>query len=235
MRDPSIHRAYWEGARDSLPFLIVVIPFGMIFGVLASEAGWTLAQILGMSVLVVAGASQFTALQLIGEQAPLLIVIATSLAVNLRMAMYSASIAPHLGATPPLRRAAAAYFLTDQSYGVAISRYARHPVLATPAARLAYFFGCALPVCGPWYVATWAGAVAGAAIPEALALDFAVPVTFIALVAPGLRTLPNLAAALVSAAVALALYRLPYSLGLLVAAGAAMAAGALAEIWRDRR
>ena len=60
---------------------------------------------------------------------------------------------------------------------------------------MAYFFGCALPVCGPWYAATWAGAVAGAAIPEALALDFAVPVTFIALVAPGLRTLPNLAAA----------------------------------------
>lgn len=235
MRDPSIRRAFWEGGRDSLPFLIVVVPFGMIFGVLASEAGWTLAQTLGMSLLVVAGASQFTALQLIGEQAPLLIVIATSLAVNLRMAMYSASIAPHLGATPPLRRAAAAYFLTDQSYGLAIARYARRPALASPAARLAYFFGCAVPVCVPWYLATWAGAVAGAAIPEALALDFAVPVTFIALVAPGLRTLPNVAAAVVSVALALALHRLPYSLGLLVAAAAAMAAGALAETWQARR
>ena len=74
MPDRSIRRAFWQGARDSLPFLIVVVPFGMIFGVLASEAGWTLAQILGMSVLVIAGASQFTALQLLSEQAPLLIV-----------------------------------------------------------------------------------------------------------------------------------------------------------------
>ena len=56
MPDRSIRSAFWQGARDSLPFLIVVVPFGMIFGVLASEAGWTLAQTLGMSVLVIAGA-----------------------------------------------------------------------------------------------------------------------------------------------------------------------------------
>jgi predicted branched-subunit amino acid permease len=202
--------------------------------VLASEAGWTLPQILGMSVLVIAGASQFTALQLLSEQAPLLIVIATALAVNLRMAMYSASIAPYIGGGSGWQRALAAYVLTDQTYGVAISRYTRQPQL-TPGAHLAYFLGCALPVCGPWYVATWAGAVAGAAIPEALALDFAVPVTFIALVAPGLRTLPNLAAAVVSVVVALALNRLPYSLWLLVAAGAAMLTGALVELWQQRR
>jgi predicted branched-subunit amino acid permease len=226
-------RAFWQGARDSLPFLIVVVPFGMIFGVLASEAGWTLAQTLGMSVLVIAGASQFTALQLLAEQAPLAIAILTALAVNLRMAMYSASIAPYIGHAPASQRALAAYFLTDQTYGVAIARYTRHPPLG-PGGHMAYFLGCALPVCGPWYVATWAGAVAGAAIPEALALDFAVPVTFIALVAPGLRTLPNLAAATVSVAVALALSWLPYSLWLLVAAVAAMLTGAFVELRQER-
>jgi predicted branched-subunit amino acid permease len=234
MHDASIRRAFWQGARDSLPFLIVIVPFGMIFGVLAAEGGWTMAQTLGMSVLVIAGASQFTALQLLEEAAPLAIVIATSLAVNLRMAMYSASLAPYIGAAPPWRRALAAYFLTDQTYGVAIGRYTRQPPLG-PGGHIAYFLGCALPVCGPWYLATWAGAAAGAAIPEALALDFAVPVTFIALVAPGLRTLPNLAAAVVSVAVALALSWLPYSLGLLVAALAAMLTGALVERRQERR
>ena len=137
-------------------------------------------------------------------------------------------------AAPPWQRALAAYGLTDQTYGVAIARYSREPPLA-PGTHMAYFFGCALPVCGPWYVATWAGAVAGAAIPSALALDFAVPVTFIALVAPGLRSLPNLAAATVSVAVALALYRLPYNLWLLVAAVAAMLTGASVEAWQGRR
>jgi predicted branched-subunit amino acid permease len=234
MPDPSIRRAFWQGARDSLPFLIVIVPFGMIFGVLASEAGWTLAQTLGTSVLVIAGASQFTALQLLEEQAPLLIVIATALAVNLRLAMYSASIAPYIGGAPGWQRALAAYFLTDQSYGVAMGRYTRQPALG-PGGHMAYFLGCALPVCGPWYAATWAGAVAGAAIPEAFALDFAVPVTFLALVAPGLRTLPNLAAATVSVGVALALSWLPYNLWLLVAALAAMLTGALVELRLERR
>jgi predicted branched-subunit amino acid permease len=117
---------------------------------------------------------------------------------------------------------------------VAISRYNRQPPLG-PGGHMAYFLGCALPVCGPWYAATWAGFVAGAAIPEALALDFAVPVTFIALFAPGLRTLPNLAAAVVSVGVALALSWLPYSLWLLVAAVAAMLTGAAVEVWQERR
>jgi predicted branched-subunit amino acid permease len=234
MPDRSIRRAFWQGARDSLPFLIVVVPFGMIFGLLATEAGWTLAQTLGMSVFVIAGASQFTALQLLAEQAPLLIAILTALAVNLRMAMYSASLAPFIGAAPAWQRGLAAYFLTDQTYGLAIGRYTRQPPLG-PGGHMAYFLGCALPVCGPWYAATWAGAVAGAAIPEALALDFAVPVTFIALVAPGLRTLPNVTAAVVSVAVALALSGLPSSLGVLVAAIVAMLAGAFAEQRLERR
>ena len=234
MPDRSIRSAFWQGARDSLPFLIVVVPFGMIFGVLASEAGWTLAQTLGMSVLVIAGASQFTALQLLADQAPLLVVIATSLAVNLRLGMYSASLAPYLGTAPAGWRALAAYVLTDQSYGVAIQRFSRQPPLG-PGEHLSYFIGCALPICFPWYVATWAGAVAGAAVPAALALDFAVPVTFIALVAPALRSLPHLVAASVSVIVTLALAGLPYSLGLLVAALVAMAAGALVERRQERR
>ena len=118
MPDRSIRRAFWQGARDSLPFLIVVVPFGMIFGVLASEAGWTLAQILGMSVLVIAGASQFTALQLLQRAGAAADRVATALAVNLRMAMYSASIAPYIGSASVWQRALAAYFLTDQTYGV---------------------------------------------------------------------------------------------------------------------
>ena len=100
---------------------------------------------------------------------------------------------------------------------------------------MAHFFGVALPVCIPWYLSTWAGAVAGAAIPPALTLDFAVPVTFLALVGPALRSLPHVAAALVSVVVSLVLAWLPYNLWLLVAAALAMATGALVEAWQERR
>jgi 4-azaleucine resistance transporter AzlC len=231
---PGLGRAFWHGCRDSLPFLLVIIPFGMLFGVLAAEAGWRLSETIAMSVMVIAGASQFTALQLLSEQAPLAIVIATALAVNLRMAMYSASLAPHIGAAPLWQRALAAYLLTDQCYGVAINRYTLQPRMGGPE-KVAYFFGVALPVCGPWYAATWAGAVAGAAIPPGLALDFAVPITFIALVGPALRSLPHLAAALVSVIVSLALAWIPYNLWLLIAGLLAMATGALVESWQERR
>lgn len=223
--------AFWQGARDGLPFLIVIIPFGLLFGVVASEAGWDLAAILAMGGLVIAGASQFTALQLMQDSAPTLLVIGTALAVNLRLALYSASLAPYLGQLPLWKRALAAYLVTDQTFGVAINRFATVPAMS-PGTRLAYFFGTAVPVCGPWLFATWAGAVAGSAIPESLALDFAVPITFIALVAPALRDLAHVGAATVAVVASLALAGLPYASGVLVASLLGMLAGAMIEGWR---
>lgn len=227
-------RAFFAGVRAGLPFLLVIIPFALVFGVAAAEAGWSVAQTMGMSIGVIAGASQFTALQLLADQAPTLIVIATALAVNLRMAMYSASMAPHIGGAPLWQRALAAYVLVDQTYGTAINHYTLHPGM-TRAEKLAYFFGAVAPVCGPWYAATYMGAVAGGAIPEGFALDFAVPITFIALVAPTLGSLPHLAAAFVSVAASLALIWLPFNLWLLVAAILAMLTGAGVELMLERR
>ena len=100
--------SFWRGLRDGLPFLIVVGPFAMLFGVLATEAGLAIHETMGFSVVVIAGAAQFTALQLMNENAPTLVIIASALAVNLRMAMYSASITPHLGQLPLWKRAIAA-------------------------------------------------------------------------------------------------------------------------------
>ena len=229
-----VRRAYFAGLRAGLPFVLVIVPFALVFGVAATEAGWSVAQTMGMTIGVIAGASHFTALQLIADQAPMLVVIATALAVNLRMAMYSASMAPHIGGAPLWQRALAAYVLVDQTYGTAINHYTLNPGLDRRE-KMAYFFGAVTPVCGPWYGATYVGAVAGAAIPPGFALDFAVPITFIALVAPALRSLPHLAAAFVSVTAALALVSLPFSLGLLVAAVLAMLAGAGVELLLERR
>lgn len=229
-----IRRAYLQGVRDGAPFVLVVVPFGMLFGVVATEAGWPVASTMAMSVLVIAGAAQFTALHLMAENAPTLIVVLTALAVNLRLAMYSAAMAPHVGAAPLWQRAFIAYLLTDQTYGAAINRYALQPRMSGRE-KVAHFFGTATPVVPFWYAFTWVGAVAGAAIPDAMALDFAVPVTFIAMFAPMLRTLPHVVAAVVSVAVALALAWMPYSTGLLVAALLAMSAGAATEVRVGRR
>ena len=126
-----------------------------------------------------------------------------------------------------------AYFLVDQVYAASALEYERRPAL-TPAETAAYFLGIAMPVCLPWYGATWAGAVLGQGLPPGWGLDFAVPIAFLAMLGPMLRTAAHGVAAAVSVALALVLAGLPANLGLLIAAGVATAAGAAAETLRDR-
>lgn len=234
MEQSDVRAAFKAGFRNALPFILVIVPFALLFGVVATEAGFDIAQTMAMSFLVIAGASQFTAVQLLTENAPLVIVLAASLAVNMRMAMYSASMAPHMGPAPLWQRALAAYVLVDQTYGLSIKRFEERKTM-TSAEKMAFFFGSVAPVCPLWYVFTYVGAVAGEAIPPEFALDFAVPITFLALFAPALRTVPHVAAALVSVVLTLALVWMPFNMGLIVAALAAMLTGALVEMWMERR
>ncbi|UXU75460.1 MULTISPECIES: AzlC family ABC transporter permease [unclassified Paracoccus (in: a-proteobacteria)] len=223
-----------DGFVQSLPFILVLLPFGMLFGVMASDAGLNLPQIMGFTVLVLAGASQFTAVQLMTDHAPALIVILSAIAVNLRMAMYSASLVPWLGAAPARHRAWISYVLVDQNYALALQHYEKFPRLSVRQ-RVAYFLGTVFATCVPWFLATLLGVWLGQAIPESWALDFAMPITFIALIAPTLRSIPHLAAAFVAVAASLLLAFLPSGLGLFIAAPLAMMTGALVETWIERR
>lgn len=226
--------AYWSGFKVGIPFTFVVAPFALLFGVVATEAGLNVFETLMFSVVVIAGAAQFTALQLMQENAPTVIILASALAVNLRMAMYSASLTPHLGAAPLWKRALIAYFLVDQSYACSLAEYEKQPEM-TLSAKIAFFAGSVTPVCPFWYAFTLVGALIGTQIPESFALDFAVPITFLALLAPMFRTLAHVMAALVAIAVAVLTVGIPFNLGLLVAGAAGMMAGAQTEVWMDRR
>ncbi|MBV2359046.1 AzlC family ABC transporter permease [Thalassococcus sp. CAU 1522] len=220
--------SYWRGVRDGMPFILVLIPFATLFGVAATEAGLNIVETLAFSVVVVAGAAQFTALQLMTEQAPTLVVLASALAVNMRMAMYSASITPHLGGLPLWKRAATAYCLVDQSYASAVLDYEQRPD-QTPDQKFAYFFGVCTPIIPLWSVFTLIGALVGEAIPPELGLDFALPIAFVAMIAPALRTRAHVAAAFAAVVGALAFAWLPWNLGLIVGGLAGMAAGAEIE------
>lgn len=231
---PSLSTAYWRGFRQGLPFILVIVPFGLLFGVAGTEAGFSLFEVLGFSVFVIAGASQFTAVQLMNEHAGTLMVILASLAVNLRMAMYSAALAPHLGTAPRWQKALVAYFLVDQVYALASVDYDKAPRQSL-GEKLAFYAGACTPICPQWYVSTLVGAWAGKAIPAEFALDFAVPVTFLAMIAPLLRSVPHLLAALVSVVGALAFAGLPSGVGVMLAAVLAMAVGAQSELWLARR
>ncbi|RVT87263.1 branched-chain amino acid ABC transporter permease [Rhodobacteraceae bacterium CCMM004] len=223
-----------RGALAGLPFVPVVSPFAVLFGALAAEAGLDLAATVGFSTVVIAGAAQFAALQLLVEGAAMGAIVATALAVNLRMAMYSAALVPHVGTVPLWQRALIAHLNFDQTFAASVVHYEAHPAM-TPREKAAYFLGVAGVIAPCWVGFTILGALAGSRIPESWALDFALPITFLAMIGPMLKTPAHAAAAAVSVIVALALAGLPSGLGLLIAGGAAMATGAAVESLSEGR
>lgn len=226
--------AFWQGLVACSPFIVITVPYSMMFGVFARDAGLDVFRTMVMSVIVIAGASQFAALTLLKEGAPVFVALLTALVVNMRMAIYSAALVPHLGKARFGMRALISYFMVDQAFAVAVKRYEEPPPM-TLSEKTAYYFGAMLLICPFWYGGTFAGAVLGQAIPPEFSMDFAVPVCFIALVAPSLRSLPHVAAAVTSVLAMLTFHALPYGLGLLVAALLAMVAGAQAEFFLARR
>jgi 4-azaleucine resistance transporter AzlC len=201
----------------------------MVFGVLAAESGLDIFTAVAFSMAVIAGAAQFTALSLMQDQAPVFIVIIVGLAVNLRMALYSATLATHLGAAPFWTRAFVAYAILDHSFALADQKYQNEPDMSLPR-KLAFYFGATSLVAVIWVVGTGFGAWLGTRIPDWLALDFAMPIAFIALVAPALRSLPHVVAAFTAATLSLLLAPAPYGLGLIIAALIALV---LALRWSD--
>lgn len=216
------------GLTDALPFVLVIIPFALLFGVVATEAGLDVLATLGFSIVVIAGAAQFTAVSLLADQAPVWIVLITSLAVNLRMAMYSAALTPYLGGAPLWKRALVAYGMVDQSYTMSISRFERHPEW-TISQRFQFYAGASALICPLWFIFTVIGSIAGTTIPDSWALDFAIPITFIAMIAPMLRSLPHMVTAGVAVVLSLAFMGLPAGVGLMLAAVIAMMTGAELE------
>lgn len=226
--------AFMRGMRHGLPLVVVVVPFAALFGLLASEAGLRLYEILLFSTVVFAGASQFAALHMLQDHVPVAIILVTALAINLRMLMYSVALTPYLGGAGLGVRAIAAFLIVDQSFALAVSEYEKRPEMSTDE-RLSYFFGTIVPITIAWLAAIAAGALLGRTIPAEYGLDFAMPITFLALAGPMMRTMPHVFAAVVSVTVTLALHVMPYGTGLLVGAAAGMAAGALAETMRGAK
>jgi len=228
MRQSSARGEFWAGVRGTIPFLLVVVPFSMLFGLVATQAGLNLLETMTFSLVVIAGAAQFAALGLLQEQAPVIIVVLSALAVNLRMAMYSAALVPHLGPLPFWERVLAAYTLVDQPYALMATRFDND--FETPLRhKAAFFWGSTCVIVPMWWGFTLVGAVTGAAIPAWIPLDFALPIAFLAVIAPMLRTRAHVIAALVGSVGALIFVALPFNLGLIVGGLTGMMAGAEAE------
>jgi branched chain amino acid efflux pump len=222
-----------EGALASAPLLVGIVPWGIVAGVAMVSAGLTKAQAVAMSVLVFAGSAQLAVLPLLVAKAPLWVMCATALVVNLRYVVYSAVLAPHFEGLSRAWRALLSYITVDGVFALFAGKF--RPGDAKPH-RHWFFLGGSLVMWAAWQLSSWIGIFAGALIPGEWSLEFAATLALIAVVIPLLFDRATVCAALAAGGVALIAARWPLNVGLLAAIAAGVVMGlAVARLGAARR
>lgn len=224
-------RAFLMGVRDTIPMVLGAVPFGILFGALGISAGLSTMAVIGFSLFVFAGSSQFIGANLVGQGVATPFIWLTTFIVNLRHALYAASLGPYMKHLPQRWLIPLAFWLTDETYAVVIRYYQEdkpHPHW--------YHLGSSLAMYSNWNLSTWIGILAGTQL-KGLAesgLDFAMVVTFIGIVVPLIVNRPMLVCALVAAVTALITNPMPNKIGLMIAAAAGIAAGVWVEFQQPK-
>jgi predicted branched-subunit amino acid permease len=212
-------REVLAGARAMLPWLVGVVPYGLVIGVTIGASTVDTSAGLATGVTIYAGSAQIAAIDLLARGAGPAVVIAAVLAINARLIFYSGSIAPHWRGTSRTFRVLGSYLLVDPSYAVGkdgyLDRSERHGHL--------HYLGGAVTLWLAWQIAIVTGLVVGAGVPPELQLHYAVPLFLVAEVAHKAKTRPTIAAAAVGATIAVVGSDLPFHSGQLVGIVAGLA------------
>lgn len=226
---------FWQGYRAAIPLMVGVAPFGLVFGALAVTGGMSLIQALGMSILVLAGSSQFVAAQLIGDNTPALIIIFTTFVINLRHFLYSASLSGYYKRLSQGWKLLIGYLMVDEVYAIALLRKREGNITAEE--HRWFFVGAAVNLITTWWGTTILGALVGDVLDASTrdALGFTLPLIFTSIVVPTLINRPAILAAVVASVSGIILAPMPNKLGLLIAAGFGIVAGVLAEKWQPTK
>lgn len=217
---------FLTGVKHVSPLLLGIIPFGLISGVTAVSVGLSALEAMGMSVIVLAGASQMAALELMQQGTFWLVILLTTFVLNLRHAMYSASLAPYFKRLSIGWRCLLAYPLVDELYAMTITRFTQHPEIEN---KHWYHMGIATAIMVSWHTSTIVGILIGAQVPPELSLDFAIPLVFMVVLFPAIDARPKAVAAATAGALAILVWRLPWNLGLLLATCAGITMGMVTE------
>ena len=208
-------KIFLKGIIDVSPLMIPVVPFGLIFGVLAIDVGFTPLQAMGMSLIVFGGASQIVLLQLFSGGASSLVIISSVGAVNSRHLLSVAVVSEHLSDLKLIWKIIISYFLIDQSFAISNEYFRKNK----ERNRYFHLVGGGAACWIIWQSTTLLGIILGSAIPEKLGLSFAVPLTFLALLVNDFRKFTNLVVIIVSGSVATLGYNfIPFKAYVIVAA-----------------
>jgi predicted branched-subunit amino acid permease len=226
-----VRRQLRDGAAAVAPMLVGVVPFGLVAGASPVDQGLGGGAAIGFSTIVFAGASQLAAIDVLGDGGSALVAALAAWTINLRMLLYSASLAPHLAAETIGTRLGVAYLLTDQAYAVSIRRWSLGE--EPPSHRVPYYVGSGLFLWVSWQLATIAGILIGPVVPEDVPLEFAVPLVFLVLLIPALTSAPAVVAAVAGGLGAVVAAEAGAGTGsIMVGAVAGITAGTIAEVVR---
>jgi predicted branched-subunit amino acid permease len=223
-----LKKAFWDGARDTLIMVPSYLPFAIVCGVASINAGLHISAALAMAGLVFGGSSQAVLAQLLQGASSLWVAVLSGLVVNLRMAVYSAALAPRVRHLSTPKRMLAAAFLVDNAFAFMQQRADKNPQESNDV-LLAYYAGIVVVIWPSWLIFCAIGVLAGNVIPASWQLDFAIPLAFIATLATTVRSLPLAAAAVAGAVASVVLFALPLKLGMIAACLLGLLAGLLTE------
>ena len=208
-------KIFLKGVIDVSPLMIPVVPFGLIFGVLAIDVGFTPLETMGMSLIIFGGASQIVLLQLFSGGASSLVIISSVGAVNSRHLLYGAVVSEHLSDLKLIWKIIISYFLIDQAFARSNEYFKKNK----DENKYFHLVGGGATCWIIWQSTTFLGIILGAAIPEKLGLSFAIPLTFLALLINDFRKLVNVFVIIVSGLVATLGYNvIPFKAYVIVAA-----------------
>lgn len=173
---PTERSEFFAGVRESTPIVLSAAPFGFLFGALAIDNGLSVGEAVFMSGTVFAGASQMVGIELFSDGVVPWLIVFSVFAVNFRHVLYSASIGRHFGHMTPLQKVVSFFLLVDPLYAAAEIRVEKRLPIS-----FAWYVGIGLTVYIAWVLETWIGALFGRLIrdPEALGIDFLLPIYFL--------------------------------------------------------
>ncbi len=224
--------AFREGLKIGIPTWFGVGAWGLVVGVAMIKAGLTLPQAFGMTFIVFGGSAQLSSLPLIVAHAPVWVIFATALVVNLRFVIFSAILAPHFYHLPWRTRAIMGFLSGDVSVALFVQRY---PEYAHEQGKLAYLKGLVYPNWSAWQIGSVIGILLGSQIPASWGLGFAGTLAILCVMLPSVINMAAVAGVVAAAAVAMLAAKLPYKLGLLIAVVIGMAVAMMFEEWLEKR
>jgi predicted branched-subunit amino acid permease len=218
-------KAFWAGFRDVIPLAVPGIPFGFVLGVVIAESGLDQFVAWLSSPIVLAGASQLAAIELLAESTSAAVVLVTVAFINSRHLMYSAVLRPTFSGFPRWFKIVGPYVLLDQAFALAITQ----PNDTDDRTRMWHFLGSGAFLWLMWMTSTGAGVAVGDIIKPEWQLSFAVPLLFGGLMVISITNRAGIIAAVVGGIVAVLGTDLPQGSGVLLAIVLGVAAGGFAE------